>query len=117
MTGYTALMSDFNSALGLEPGDKPASLKLETRPEHQVSPGVIHFAVLATMAEVAAAAAVGAPVVPANIGLNLVAKASPGLLQAEGVLIRRGRRLAVAEGTVRQNGDIVAKATVTFAVF
>ena len=109
-------MADFNHQLGLRPGDGPATVELTTRPEHQVAPGVIHFAVLATLAEVAAARAVGAPVVPANVSLSLLARASPGSLEATGTLIRRGRRLAVAEGTVRQNDAVVAKATVTFAV-
>ena len=109
-------MADFNQELGLQPGGGPATVRLTTRPEHQVAPGVIHFAVLATLAEVAAAASVEAPVVPASVSLNLVAKASPGTLEAVGSLIRRGRRLAVAEGTVRQNDSVVAKATVTFAI-
>lgn len=109
-------MSDFNSELGLEPGEGAATITLDTRPEHQVAPGVIHFAVLSTLAEVSAAQAVAAAVVPATVHLNLLAPASPGRLEARGHLLRRGRRLAVAEGEVWQGERIVAKATVTFAV-
>jgi uncharacterized protein (TIGR00369 family) len=109
-------MSNFNSELGLQAGQGPAAITLDTRPEHQVAPGLIHFAVLATLAEVSAAQAVSANVVPANVNLSLLAPASPGRLEAQGRLLRRGKRLAVAEGEVRQNQKIVAKATVTFAV-
>ena len=59
-------MTDFNSALNLRPGDEPGTLILDPRPEHQVAPDVIHFAVLTTVAEISAAGAVGAPVVPAT---------------------------------------------------
>ncbi len=109
-------MPDFNSNLGLQPGSEPGSIFLDTQPEHQVGPGLVHFAVLATLAEVSAAQTVGAPVVPAQVSLNLLSAASPGRLEATGRLIRRGRRLAVAEGEVRQGPKVVAKATVTFAL-
>ncbi len=107
-------MADFNSTLGLV--REGEGISLETRPEHEVAPGLIHFAVLATMAEVSAAQAVGAAVVPASIHLNLLSKASPGRLEAVGRVTKRGRRLSVAEGEVRQDDKLVAKATVTFAM-
>ena len=109
-------MTDFNSHLGLRPGDEPGTIMLETREEHLVAPDTIHFAVLTTLAEVAAAGAVGAPVVPANVSVNLLRRAGSGRLVSTGTLIKRGRRLAVAEGEVTQDGRVVAKATVTFAV-
>ncbi len=108
-------MTDFNSALGLFPGED-GSVLLDARPEHQVAPGTVHFAVLATLAEVAAATAVAAPVVPASVSLNLLCRATPGRLTGRGRVLRRGRRLAVAEGEVHQDGQLVAKATVTFAL-
>src|SRR5882757_6649993 len=46
---------NFNSALGLRPGDEPGTLILDPRPEHQVAPDVVHFAVLTTLAEISAA--------------------------------------------------------------
>jgi acyl-coenzyme A thioesterase PaaI-like protein len=109
-------MSDFNTNLGLRPGAEPGTIELETRDEHLVAPDTVHFAVLTTMAEVAAAGAVGAPVVPANVTVSLLARAGAGPLAARGKLIKRGRRLAVAEGEVRQRDRLVAKATVTFAL-
>lgn len=109
-------MAFFNSWLGMEPGEDEGTVVLETRPEHQVAPETIHFAVLTTLAEVSAAQSVGASVVPASVTVNLMRRARPGRLVGEGTLLKKGRRLAVAEGTVTQDGRAVAKATVTFAV-
>lgn len=108
-------MAGFNQELGLAPGEGGA-VTLDTRPEHEVVPGTVHFAVLATVAEVAAAGAVGAAVVPAAVSLSLLARARPGRLEGRGRLLKRGRRLAFAEGEVLQDGELVAKAAVTFAV-
>ncbi|MDX1502316.1 MAG: PaaI family thioesterase [Thermoanaerobaculia bacterium] len=105
----------FNADLGLESA-ADGSVRLEAGPRHQVAPGTVHFAVLATLAEVAAAAAVGAAVVPATVQLNLMRRAAPGELVGRGTVLKRGRTLAVAEGEVTQEGRLVAKATVTFAV-
>jgi len=109
-------MATFNHWLGMEPGEDGASVVLETRPEHEVMPGTIHFAVLATLAEVSAAQAVGASVVPASVSLQLLRRARPGRLVARGQVLKQGRRLATAEGEVTQDGELVAKATVAFAL-
>ncbi len=106
----------FNDALGLAVAADGTSIELDTRPEHQVAPGVIHFAVLATVAEVSAAQSVGAAVVPASIQLQLMRRAAPGRLVGRGKTLKKGRRLAVAEGEVFQNDRLVAKATVTFSI-
>jgi acyl-coenzyme A thioesterase PaaI-like protein len=105
----------FNDALGLAAGEDGA-IVLDTRPDHQVAPETIHFAVLATLGEVAAARAVGAPVVPAAVSLALLTRARPGRLVGRGRLLRRGRSLAVAEGEVWQEDRLVAKVSVTFSV-
>ena len=106
---------NFNDRLGMRPGDD-GTIVLDTRPEHQVMPGTIHFAVLTTLAEVSAAGAVGGPVVPTNVNVHLLRRAEPGRLVGKGILLKRGRRLAFAEGEVHQNGRLVAKASVQFAV-
>lgn len=108
----------FNQQLGLTL--TPTGVALLASSEHEVAPGVVHFAVLTTMAEVAAARAVGAAVVPAQVSVSLLARAAPGALRAEGTVVRRGRRLTVATGQVFA-GDgadevLVAMATVTFAM-
>jgi acyl-coenzyme A thioesterase PaaI-like protein len=107
---------NFNSALGLRPGDEPGTLILDPRPEHQVAPDVVHFAILTTLAEISAARAVGASVVPATVTVHLLARARLAPLVGKGRLLRKGKRLAVAEGEVTQDGQLVAKATVQFAV-
>lgn len=109
-------MITFNAHLGLVPGENPATVLLDTRPEHQVAPETIHFAVLTTLAEVAAASAAAVPVVPTAVTVNLLTRARPGRLEGRGKLLRRGRTLAVAEGEVYQGETLVAKAVVTFAV-
>ena len=43
-------------------------------------------------------------------------RAAPGRLVGRGRLLKRGRRLATAEGEVYQNERLVAKASVTFAL-
>ena len=107
-------MQNFNSGLGLQL--EQDEIVLQAGLEHQVAPGLIHFAVLATMAEVAAAHVVDAAVVPASVQLNLLSRAVPGELRARGVLVKKGRRLSVAEGEVRQGDRLVAKAVVTFGM-
>jgi len=107
----------FNDHLGLRHSDDGEGVVLDPRPEHQILPGTIHFAVLTTIAEVAAAGSVGASVVPASVHVDLLRRAvADRRLEGRGTLLRRGRRLAVAEGEVVQGNRLVAKATVTFAV-
>lgn len=106
----------FNDSLGLAPAPDGDGVLLTTREEHQVAPGIIHFAVLATLAEVAAAQAAQVAVVPASVHLSLLRRARPGELVGRGRVLRRGRRTTVVEGEVLQDANLVAKATVTFAV-
>jgi acyl-coenzyme A thioesterase PaaI-like protein len=110
------LHQSFNTELGLRPAEDGHGVVLDTKPEHQVAPDVIHFAVLTTLAEVSAAQAVGAAVVPASVNVQLMSRARPGRLRGVGRLLRRGRRLAFAEGEVFQDDKLVAKATIQFAV-
>ena len=104
----------FNESLGFQ--REGEAIVLDAGPAHEVAPGLVHFAVLATLAEVSAASAVGAAVVPAQVSLSLLSAARPGRLEGRGTLLKRGRRLATAEGEVRQDGKLVAKAVVTFAL-
>jgi len=110
------MATEFNTALGLRPGEEPGTLVLDPRPEHQVGPDVVHFAVLTALAEIAAARAVGASVVPATVTVHLLSRAQLAPLVGKGRVLRQGKRLAVAEGEVTQNGELVAKAIVQFAL-
>ena len=75
----------------------------------------MHFAVLATLAEIAAARSTGAGVMPAQVSLSLLRRAGGAALTARGRVLKSGRTLIVAEGEVFQGGELVAKAVVTFA--
>jgi len=106
----------FNDRLGLRPGADPDTVVLDPRPEHEVAPGTIHFAVLATLAEVAAARAAGVAVVPTQVSVQLMKRATPDApLEARGRIHRSGRSLVFGEGEVTQSGVVVARATVVFA--
>ena len=107
---------DFNTALGLRPGTEPGTLVLDPRPEHQVAPGVIHFAILTALAEISAARAMETPVVPATVTVHLLSRARLAQLVGKGTVLRKGKRLGVAEGEVTQDGELVAKATVQFVL-
>ena len=107
-------MPNFNDRLELHLADDGA-LHFDPRPEHEVAPDVVHFAVLAALAEIAAAQSAGAPVMPAQVALNLLRRARSAPLVARGRVLKSGRTLIVAEGEVTQAGDLVAKAVVTFA--
>lgn len=109
-------MGGFNDSLGMRWDAEREVVTLAAGAEHEVIPGTVHFAVLTTLAEVAAAHAVAAPVVPASVQVSLLRRAAAGPLEARGELLKRGRRLAFAEGEVTQEGRVVARAAVTFAV-
>lgn len=88
---------------------------LEAGAEHEVAPGTVHFAVLTTLGEVAAASAVGAAVVPVDVQVQLLRRATPGRIDAVPAVTKNGRSLAFARSTVEQDGKPVAEVHVTFA--
>ena len=110
------MANTFNAALGLRPGDEPGSHILDPRPEHEIAPDLVHFAVLTTLGEISAASAVGGSVVPATVTVHLLARARRAELVGKGRVLRKGKRLAVAEGEVTQAGELVAKVIVQFAL-
>ena len=107
-------MTSFNESLGLRAAGDGA-VELDPRPEHEVAPGTIHFAVLATLGEVAAAQAAGGGVVPIQLSVQLLRRARPARLTARGRVLKAGRSLVFAEGEVFQESELVAKVAVTFA--
>lgn len=106
----------FNRALGFRLAPDGQTIELDPGSEHEVAPGTIHFAVLTTLGEVAAAQAAGAAVLPTHVAVQLVRRAVGGLpIAARGRVLKSGRTLIFAEGEVTQAGELVAKVTVTFA--
>ncbi|MDX1630345.1 MAG: PaaI family thioesterase [Thermoanaerobaculia bacterium] len=108
-------MAYFNQELGFSVGEE-GEVILDTREEHQVAPGTIHFAVLGTLGEVAAASTAERAVVPVDVHVRLLRRARPGRLVARGRRLKAGGRLVFAEGEVLQDESLVAKVEVTFAV-
>ena len=88
---------------------------LDAGAEHEVAPGTVHFAVLTTLGEVAAASAVGAAVVPVDVQVQLMRRATPGRIEAVPTVIKDGRSLAFARSSIEQDGRQVAEVHVTFA--
>jgi len=105
----------FNRQLGFRLSDDGAAIVLDPKPEHEVAPGTIHFAVLTTLAEVAAAQAAEVAVVPTTVTVQLLRRAKLARLEARGKVTKLGRTIVFAEGEVFQDGELVAKAAVTFA--
>ena len=105
----------FNGWMGFVAGEDENTVLLDTRPEHEVMPGTLHFAVLTTLAEVAASRAASASVVPSSLHVQLMRRAVPGRLVGKGSLLKRGKRLISCEGAVYQDDQLVAKVAVQFA--
>ena len=106
----------FNEALGFDVGEDGRSIVLAPQAGHEVAPGTVHFAVLTTLGEVAAAQAAGEAVVPAQVAVQLVRPAGrDAALVARGRVLKSGRTLIFAEAEVTQHDRLVAKVTVTFA--
>lgn len=106
---------EFNQELGLR-RDADGAIRLDPDARHEVAAGTIHFAVLATLGEVAAAHAAEAAVVPTHLSVQLVRRATPASpLIARGRVVKAGRTLIFAEGEVSQGGETVALVAATFA--
>lgn len=105
----------FNQRLGFALSPDGTAVQLTPSPEHEAVPGAVHFAVLATLGEVAAAHAAEVAVVPTHVSLQLLRMAKLEPLEGRGRVLRAGRTLIFAEGEVTQAGQLVAKVSVTFA--
>ena len=104
----------------LSPGR--AVITLVTHDSHTHEYGV-HGGVLATLADTAAAAALFTEVpmdtrmATVEMKINFLSAHKEGLLRAEGTVLRRGRRLAVAEAEIfNSTGKSIAKSLLTFSL-
>lgn len=104
----------FNDRLGIQPRPQ-GGVYLDADGEHEVAPGTVHFAVLTTLGEVAAASAVGSAVVPVDVHVQLMRRAGPGRIDAIPTVTKDGRSLVFARSSIEQDGKPVAEVHVTFA--
>jgi uncharacterized protein (TIGR00369 family) len=115
--------------LGLDGfGGEPGSIRVELVPEHRhYNPlGTVHGGVLATMLDTAAACSVHSTLAAGEryTSVDLTVKflravtVESGRLRAEGSVIQRGRRTALAQAQlVDAQGRLVAHATSTCMIF
>lgn len=109
------------SVRSVEPGT--VTVRLEPNERHLRPGGTISGPTLFTISDLAAyyviLAHIGpvALVVTTNLNINFVHRAAPGPLTCVARLLKLGRRLAVAEVSVRdENGTLVAHATATYSI-
>lgn len=102
-----------------------AVLELPFSPGNVTLGDTVHGGVIATLIDVAAAAAAASGADPETLAggatgsmtISYLAPARGSHLRAEAVTLRRGRRQVVSEVTVRGEGVPLAKALVTSALF
>lgn len=96
-----------------------ARVRLAARPDLKNSFGIMHGGVIGALVDSAGGLAVlttgvDGPIPTVEYSLNFLAPVEAGALTAEGRLLRRGRRIAVSEVTVTdEGGRLIAKGLVT----
>lgn len=115
--------SPFNRVLGIEFGEyhgDGVSLRLPVSARHLNGAGVVHGGVILTVADAAIsfgiARSVGCRCTTAEIKINFLRPVTQGVLVARSRVLRAGRKLAVARGTVTVGERQVAEVLTTFAV-
>lgn len=98
-------------------------IELEAATQHLQPFGIVHGGVIATLVDTATFWAAFAPIpedaglVNVDLKLNYLEPANPGLLIAEGSLVRGGRTVSYAEATIRTgDGKLVARGASTLMV-
>jgi uncharacterized protein (TIGR00369 family) len=116
----------FQLLVGLEVTAREDGLsrcRLEVGEQHLNPHGVVHGGVVYSLADTGMGAAVYSRLEPhescATIELKMVyiAPVRSGVLECESRVVHRGRRVAVLESDVTNDGRLVAKALGTFAIF
>ena len=108
-------------ALQVEPGEEgEGRVVVDAGDEHLNPHGTVHGGVLATMLDTAMGTAVatagGDSPVTVSLTVTYLEPGRPGRLTATARVRKRGKRLLVVEGSVDQDGDVVADALGTFSV-
>jgi len=109
------------SVRSVQPG--AVTVRLDPNDRHLRPGGTISGPTLFTISDLAAyyviLAHIGpvALVVTTNLNINFVHRAAPGPLTCEASLLKLGKRLAVAEVSVRdEDGTLVSHATATYSI-
>ena len=118
--------SPYFGLLGIEVaelGKGWAELRMKVDPrKHHHGGGVVQGGAIATIADASVAYALmttTAPeqtVVTVEIKLNYLAPVKDGLLTSRAQIVHRGRRIALGEMEVRNDGNLVAKGLATFMI-
>lgn len=98
----------------------PDGVELEPKEGMGSGDGYIHFSIITTVGEEAAYWVIGSDhVAPACVSVQLLrpARIDGGLITGVGCLLRAGKHVIVAEGTVMQDMKLLAKVSVTFVHF
>ena len=119
--------SGFYALLGMvleELGEGRSRFSMRSGPRIHNAGGVTHGGALASLADASIAAALATLIDPDNeaiatieIKVNFTAPLREGEVVAEGVIIQKGRTVAVGESEVRDGeGKLLAKAMATYAI-
>lgn len=98
----------------------PDGVELDPKEGMGSGDGYVHFSIVTTVGEESAYWAVGCDhVAPACVSVQLLrpARVDGGVITGVGCLLRAGKQVIVAEGTVCQDMKLIAKVTVTFVLF
>lgn len=128
LVGAVLMGSPVAQALGIELRTLAvdhAVLELPFRPANVTRGDTVHGGVVATLIDVAAAAAAASGADPGSLrggatgslAISYLAPAEGVALRAEARVVRRGRRQAVSDVAVSAGDLLVAKALVTSALF
>jgi len=99
-----------------------AILRMRVRERHKQVHGVVHGGVLAALADTAGGLATymavprGTRIATVEMKINYLEPVEKGTLVADARVIRRGKNLAVVDCDVREGGELVAKALMTFSI-
>jgi uncharacterized protein (TIGR00369 family) len=99
-----------------------AVLRMRVRERHKQVHGVVHGGVLAALADTAGGLATymavprGTRIATVEMKINYLEPVEKGILIADARVIRRGKNLAVVDCDVREGGELVAKALMTFSI-
>ncbi|MDP9301079.1 MAG: PaaI family thioesterase [Actinomycetota bacterium] len=118
--------SPFHAGFGISVEHAAAGdvrLGWEARPDHRNLQGLVHGGILATLVDIAMGLAVRTVVGPTrrhvtiDLDVHYLRPARPGRLEAVGSVVRVGKQVGFAEGTVTDaSGRLLVRASGTYSV-